>query len=57
MVPVIALCYLKAGHIFQMAFRLTLSTQGSEAVGEKEAEAAFVAVEQAFADLGATLRK
>jgi hypothetical protein len=40
-----------------MAFRLTLSTQGSEAIGEKEAEAAFVAVEQAFADLGATLRK
>ena len=24
MIPVIALCYLKAGHIFQMAFRLTL---------------------------------
>ena len=40
-----------------MAFRLTLSTQGSEAIGEKDAEAAFVAVEQAFADLGATLRK
>ena len=40
-----------------MAFRLTLSTQGVEAIGEKEAEAAFEAVERAFAELGATLRK
>ena len=40
-----------------MAFRLTLSTQGAEAIGEKEAEAAFEAVERAFAELGATLRK
>ena len=40
-----------------MAFRLTLSTLGAEAIGEKEADAAFAAVEQAFAELGATLRK
>ena len=40
-----------------MAFRLTLSTLGAEAIGEKEADEAFAAVEQAFAELGATLRK
>lgn len=40
-----------------MAFRLTLSRLGAEAIGEKEAEAAFEAVEHAFAELGATLRK
>ena len=39
-----------------MAFRLTFSTLGAEAIGEKDADAAFEAVEQAFAELGATLR-
>lgn len=40
-----------------MAFRLTLSTLGEEAIGDKEAEAAFEAVEEAFAELGAELRR
>ena len=39
-----------------MAFRLTLTSLGEEAIGEKEAEAAFEAVEAAFAQLGAKLR-